>query len=141
MQKITKKQAYKRNIFYELCLWIYILQNNVLFNSVLIKMKMYLLQMFEFYFAQSKQCLGYCCWNMSEKKGSILELFYKEMNERSKYRKHFFFYSNLKRIIQSKDMTFEVFFLSLLRTLMQLMLIQRITSKVKAKQKSFHLHD
>ena len=64
--------------------------------------------MFGFYFAQSKHCLDYC-WNKSEKKGSILELFYEEMNEKSKYRKHFFFYSNLKRIIQMKGMTCEVF--------------------------------
>ena len=59
--------------------------------------------MFEFYFAQSKQCLDYCCGNKSERKESILELFYEEINE---------------GIIQTKDMTREVFFLSLLRTSM-----------------------
>ena len=84
-------------------------------------MKTYLLKMFEFYLAQSKQCLDYCCWNKSEKKGSILELFYEQINETSKYREQFFFYVlhfNLKRIIQTKDMTCEVFFLSLLSKMM-----------------------
>ena len=60
-------------------------------------MKTYLLEMFEFYFAQSKQCLDYRVKNKSEKKGSTLERFYEVINETSKYSKHFFFLQQFKK--------------------------------------------